>query len=269
MDQMPELIFLLAYAILGCFAGMLAGLLGVGGGLVIVPVLIGLFTLQGFEASIISHAAIGSSLASIIATAVSSTRAHHARAAVDWDLVMQLAPGLLLGAFLGAWGARHMDSEWLKVIFGVFAMLVSVQMYLGRQAVAEKPLPAVSTMAATGGLIGVISGIVGIGGGSMTVPFLTWHHVSIRRAIATSSACGLPIAIAGFLGFVIFGLSQQAMPPLSSGFVYWPAVITISLLSVLFAPIGARMAHTLPVAILKKIFALMLFLVGLKLSGVI
>jgi len=264
---MPEIIFLFAYSLLGMLAGVLAGLLGVGGGLLIVPVLIGLFSAQGFAYSLLVHAAIGSSLATIIATAVSSTWAHHRHAAVSWIIVRQLAPGLFVGAFIGAWLADLMDTKMLQTVFGVFAIVVSFQLFFRAKTMSEKNLPGKLGMKLTGTLIGTVSGIVGIGGGSMTVPFLTWHNQSIRKAVATSSACGLPIAIAGFVGFVIAGWSAENMPVYSSGYIYWPAVIAVSAFSVLFAPLGAHFAHRLPVAQLKQIFAVVLFLVGLKLTG--
>ncbi len=262
---MPEIIFLFAYMLLGVVAGILAGLLGVGGGLVIVPALIGLFTLQGMDYSIIAHAAIGSSLATIIATAISSAWAHHRHKALNWLIVKQLSVGLVIGTFAGAWLADALNTRLLQFVFGVFAILVSLQIFFRARAIAEKPLPGQAGMNTAGFLIGMVSGVVGIGGGSMTVPYLTWHGISIRKAVATSSACGLPIAVAGFVGFVLTGWSVTAMPAYSSGFIYWPAVITISLFSVMLAPSGARLAHRMPVDKLKRVFAVVLFAVGIKL----
>ena len=268
---MPELLFLIAYAALGVIAGVLAGLLGVGGGLVIVPALIGLFTAQGFDYSVIAHAAVGSSLATIIATAISSSWAHHRHGAVIWQHVKLLSMGLFVGALAGAWLADKMDTRLLQFTFGLFAIVVSLQLFfssrLARLSMAAKRLPGAVGLNLAGVIIGTVSGVVGIGGGSMTVPYLTWHNINIRQAVATSSACGLPIAVAGFIGFVTTGWSTQVMPAYSSGFIYWPAVITVSFFSVLLAPLGARLAHQLPVVLLKRIFALVLFVVGLKLVG--
>ena len=264
---MPEIIFLFAYSLLGMAAGVLAGLLGVGGGLLIVPVLIGLFSAQGFEYALLVHAAVGTSLATIIATAVSSTWAHHRHAAVNWIIVRQLALGLLVGAFTGAWVADLMNTKMLQTVFGVFAIAVSLQLFFRAKAISEKKLPGMLGMNLTGMIIGTVSGVVGIGGGSMTVPFLTWHKQPIRMAVATSSACGLPIAIAGFVGFMLAGWSAENMPAYSSGFIYWPAVIMVSIFSVLFAPLGAHFAHRMPVGLLKQVFAVVLFVVGLKLTG--
>jgi len=265
--MMLDLYFIAAYVLLGVLAGLLAGLLGVGGGLVIVPVLIWLFTLQGFDYSLVAHAAIGSSLASIIATAISSSWAHHRRHAVIWPIVLQLSSGLVVGAFAGAWLADSLDTRLLQRVFGLFAVLVSLQLFFRATAVSSSPLPARMGISFIGMMIGTVSGLVGIGGGSMTVPYLTWHKVPVRQAVATSSACGLPIAVAGFVGFVITGWSTPAMPAYSSGFIYWPAVLTVSLFSVLFAPLGARWAHQIPVTRLKQVFAVVLCLIGLKLLG--
>lgn len=265
---MIDIVFVIAYALLGLIAGVLAGLLGVGGGLVIVPTLIWLFTLQAFDYSVIAHAAVGSSLATIIATAVSSAVAHHRHGAVNWVSVKQLSMGLFVGAFAGAWLADQMDTALLQLVFGIFAILVSLQLFFRAQAISKKPLPGFAGMNIAGLLIGTVSGVVGIGGGSMTVPFLTWHNVNIRQAVATSSACGLPIAVAGFIGFMLVGWSTVKMPAYSTGFIYWPAVIVVSIFSVFLAPFGARLAHRLPVARLKQVFALLLMVIGMKLAGV-
>jgi len=263
-----DVIFLSSYALLGVFAGMLAGMLGVGGGLIIVPVLIWLFTLQGFEYEVISHAAIGTSLASIITTSISSASAHHRHGAVIWLLAGQLSAGLFLGSLLGAWVASDLNTRILQLVFGVFAISVGFQMFFKAQAVSQRVLPSWPLMNLVGGVIGTVSGIVGIGGGSMTVPFLSWHNVSIRQAVATSSACGLPIAIAGFLGFMITGWGNPAMPEYSWGYIYLPALVSVAVLSVLFAPVGAKLAHSVPVGLLKRFFALLLVFVGIKLTGV-
>lgn len=264
-----DVIFLAAYAGLGIFAGILAGMLGVGGGLIIVPVLIWLFHLQGFEYEVISHAAIGTSLASIITTSIASASAHHRHGAVNWKVAAQLTAGLFAGGLLGAWVASDLNTRILQLVFGLFAITVGLQMFFKRQTVSRRLLPAWPAMNAVGGIIGTVSGIVGIGGGSMTVPYLTWHNVSIRQAVATSSACGLPIAVAGFLGFMATGWENPAMPQYSWGYIYLPALICVAILSVLFAPVGAKLAHILPVGLLKRFFAGLLIIVGIKLTGVI
>ncbi len=253
------------YLALGALAGVMAGLLGVGGGLVIVPVLLGVFAWLGFAPEIMVHLAIGTSLATIVITSISSIRAHQRRGAILWPLFWRLTPGILIGAWLGAWVAESLPELWLRRVFAVFALTVGSRMLLGASDEARWALPGRLGMGLAGTLIGAVSAIVGIGGGSMTVPFLHACRVGMRQAVATSSACGLPIAVSGALGFVWAGWGHSQLPPLSSGFVYWPAFAGIVLTSTLLAPVGARLAHSLPLEVLKRVFALLLLAVGLKL----
>ncbi len=259
----PEVEMFAAYLVLGAFAGTLAGLLGVGGGLIIVPVLAWTFEASGFPSAFLMQLAVGTSLATIAVTAVSSILAHHRRAAVLWPVVGQLTPGVLAGALLGAWIASAVPSDGLRVFFGVFELLVALQMASGLNAAPHRSLPRPAVVTGAGTVIGTISAMVGIGGGTMTVPFLTWCNVSVRQAVGTSSAVGLPIAIAGAAGFVTTGL-ERPTPAWSAGFVYLPALAGIALTSALFAPLGARWAHILPTAVLKRIFAAFLAAVGIK-----
>lgn len=254
----------LAYAGLGAFAGVLAGLFGVGGGLVIVPVLAWLFLGAGVNPAVIMHLAVGTSLATIVFTSISSVYAHHRRGAVQWRAFAQLSPGIVIGAWLGAVIADHLPSTNLRIIFGVFELLVATQMGFGLKVSPHRTLPSKAGMAMAGGVIGTISAIVGIGGGTMTVPFLQWCNVEMRKAVATSAACGLPIAVAGVLGFVASGWNEVGLPPMSSGYLYWPALGGIVVASMLFAPLGARLAHALPAAQLKRYFALFLAFLGIK-----
>jgi len=248
----------IAYLGLGAFAGVLAGLFGVGGGLVIVPVLVYLFQQQGMVPDIIVHLAIGTSLATIVFTSISSVYAHHRRGAVYWRTVMQLVPGIVIGAWLGALLADLMPSARLRTVFGVFELMVALQMGLNLRASAQRGLPGWPGMSLAGGVIGAVSAMVGIGGGTMTVPFLQWCNVPIRFAVATSAACGLPIALAGAVGFVVSGWDNPLLPAPSSGYLYWPAWGGVVAASVLFAPLGARLAHSLPANQLKRFFALFL-----------
>ncbi len=254
----------LAYAGLGAFAGVLAGLFGVGGGLVIVPVLAWLFLHAGINPTVIMHLAIGTSLATIVFTSLSSVAAHHRHGAVQWRAFVQLVPGIVLGAWLGAMIADSLPSTNLKIIFGVFELLVAAQMGFGLKVSPHRTLPGNLGMGLAGGVIGTVSAIVGIGGGTMTVPFLQWCNVEMRKAVATSAACGLPIAVAGALGFVVSGWNEIALPTWSSGYLYWPALGGIVIASMLFAPLGARLAHTLPAAQLKRWFALFLAFLGIR-----
>ncbi len=255
---------LLFYMALGAFAGTLAGLLGVGGGLIIVPSVAWVLHLQGVSDQVIMHLAVGTSLATIVVTSLSSVRAHHRHGAVSWPVFKSLTPGIVIGALVGATVADALPSDTLRIVFGVFVLSVSAQMIFAGPPAPHRGLPGTPGMLGAGGVIGALSAIVGIGGGSLTVPFLTWCNISIRHAVATSAACGLPIAVAGAVGFVLNGLDNPQLPAWSLGYVYGPALLGIALVSMLFAPLGAKLAHTLPTGLLKKIFAGFLAIVGVK-----
>ncbi|MFA5625943.1 MAG: sulfite exporter TauE/SafE family protein [Thiohalomonadaceae bacterium] len=254
----------LVYLALGAFAGTLAGMLGVGGGLIIVPGLVWVFMQSGFVTDVIMHMALGTSLATIVFTSVSSVRAHHRRGAVQWPVVWQLIPGIVLGVMLGASLAEQLPTAYLSRVFAVFVLLVAGQMGFSLLPEAQRNLPGKLGMTAMGSVIGGVSAIVGIGGGTLTVPFLLWCSVSMRQAVATSAACGMPIALAGSLAFVWTGYGNDALPAQAIGYLYWPALLGVALSSMLFAPVGARLAHSLPTNTLKRFFALFLLLVGLK-----
>lgn len=262
MDAM--LTTLLLYLALGAFAGVMAGMLGVGGGLIIVPVLAWIFGRQQVSDALIMHLAIGTSLASIVVTSISSVRAHHRRGAVLWPAFWRLTPGIVIGAWLGAAVADVLSSTALTKIFAVFVLMVSAQMAFGAKPAPQRELPGAAGMAVTGGVIGVLSAIVGIGGGSLTVPFLIWCNIHMRQAVATSAACGLPIALAGSVGFIVTGFNAADLPAWSLGYVYGPALIGVAFASMLTAPLGAKLAHTLPTDSLKKIFAVFLAVIGTK-----
>jgi uncharacterized membrane protein YfcA len=262
--------FFFLYIILGAVAGLLAGLLGVGGGLVIVPVLVVLFTGQGLPAPNILHLALGTSLASIMFTSVSSLRAHHAKGAVNWQIFRRITPGIVAGTLFGTWVAAQLSTRFLKGFFVVFLYYVAVRMLRGAKPEPARQLPGNAGMFGIGGLVGGISSLVGIGGGSMSVPFMVWCNIPMRIAIGTSAAIGFPIALAGAAGYILNGLSAPGLPPASLGFVYLPPLIGISIASILTAPLGARMAHALPVASLRKGFALFLIIIGTRmLSGIL
>ncbi|HTD05047.1 sulfite exporter TauE/SafE family protein [Undibacterium sp.] len=255
---------IVSYLGLGAFAGILAGLLGVGGGTVIVPVLTFIFAAQHFPPEYVLHFALGTSMASILFTSLASLRSHHMRGAVNWAVVRQITPGIVIGTLLGVWLTSMMSTRLLKMIFIGFAYFVAVQMLMNIKPKPSRQLPAAPGMLASGGAIGVFSSFVGIGGGTLSVPFMTWCNVPLHTVIGTSAALGFPIAVTGAFGFVANGLHVQGLPAHSLGFVYLPALAGIAIASVLTAPIGARMAHALPVTKLKKLFALMLVVVGSK-----
>lgn len=254
----------LIYPALGIVAGLAAGLLGVGGGLIIVPVLIYAFASLGFSSDVLTHMAVGTSLATIIITSAGSVYQHHKKGAVLWSVLTWFALGLALGALLGATLADVLHGRLLQILFGGFAILIAVQMAAGFKPKASRELPGNLGLTFTGGLIGVVSAIFGIGGGSLSVPFFTWCNVKMQQAVGTSSAGGMPIAVAGAVGFMVTGWDEP-VPEFSIGYVYVPALIGIALTSVIFAQVGARLAHRLPAATLKKIFAGLLVAVGIKL----
>jgi len=252
------------YPALGGVAGILAGLLGVGGGLLIVPILTFLFSAQQMPAPVILHLALGTSLASIIFTSVASLRAHHREGAVDWQVFRGVTPGILAGTLLGSWLAAQLSTRFLRGFFVAFLYYVALQMLLGVRPRPARRLPGGRGLFGVGSLIGGVSSLVGIGGGSMSVPFLIWCNVSVHDAIGTSAAIGLPIALAGAVGYAATGATASGLPPYSLGFVYLPALVGIAAVSVVTAPIGARLAHALPVTQLRRLFALLLVVVGTK-----
>ncbi len=254
----------LSWMALGSVAGLLAGLFGVGGGLIIVPVLAMLFGAQGLDTAIIMHLALGTSLATIVVTSISSMRAHHKHGAIDWQVFRRIVPGIVTGSWLGAMLADHLETSFLRMFFGGFECLVALQMGLGLKVSAHRGLPGVVGMSVAGVVIGAVSAIVGIGGGTLSVPFLGWCGVAIHRAVGTSAAIGLPIALAGAAGYMASGSDTGVLPVWSSGYVYWPAFLGIVATSMVFAPLGARLAHTLPTSVLKKLFALLLAVLGAR-----
>jgi uncharacterized membrane protein YfcA len=256
--------YLVHYLLLGSFAGLVAGLLGVGGGLIIVPVLSWLFAEQGVHTHVIVHQAVATSLATIIFTSISSVRAHHRHAAVQWPIVLHITPGIIAGALVGAWIARYMPTRTLSAFFGVFEIIVALQMAFGIRPHASRRLPVKWIISLPGIVIGAISAIVGIGGGTMTVPYLTWCNVAMRKAVATSAAVGLPIALAGATGFILTGWGHPDIPESNWGFIVPSAFIGVVIASILFAPLGALIAHRISAIYLKRIFAIFLFLLGVK-----
>jgi uncharacterized membrane protein YfcA len=260
------LTILLAYAAVGVLAGVLAGLFGIGGGLVIVPLLIFAFTRQAVPQDIMMHLALGTSMASIMFTAISSFLAHHRRGAVRWDIVRRITAGILLGTLLGATVAARLPTVALKGFFALFLYYVCYTLLLGKKPKPSRQLPGNAGMFGMGNLIGVVSSWVGIGGGTLSVPFMLWCNVPPHTAVGTSAAIGFPIAVAGTVGYVVNGLAAPGLPDWSAGFVYLPALAGIVAASVLTAPLGVRLAHALPVDKLKRAFAILLLLVATRMA---
>jgi uncharacterized membrane protein YfcA len=250
---------ILVLLVLGAATGFAAGLLGIGGGMLMVPFITMILTAENFPPEHVVHMAIATSLATIMFTSISSVRAHHKRGAVMWPIVKTLAPGILIGSWIGPWIGSHMNSAALAAFFGIFVAFSATQMLLDKKPSAARDLPGTSGMFAAGGIIGTLAGLVGAGGGFVSVPFMTWCNVKIHNAVATSAALGFPIAVAGTLSNIYFGMNVEGLPPASLGFIYLPALLVISIASFMTAPLGARTAHNLPVKSLKKVFAYMLY----------
>ncbi|MDQ8935460.1 sulfite exporter TauE/SafE family protein [Acinetobacter rudis] len=256
---------LLIYLAIGAVAGFSAGLFGIGGGLIIVPILYLVFLKMGYDPSILMHMALGTSLATIVVTSLSSVSAHHKKGAVLWNVFGHFLPGLLLGAFLGAGIAGRLSGEVLQLIIGVFVLYMAYKMFTGAKVQVDESrhLPSAPVQTLVGGLIGIASAIFGIGGGSLTVPYLNRCGVVMQKAIATSAACGLPIALSGAIGFMFFGEQASGEIKDAIGYVQIYAFLGISVMSFITAKLGAKVAHMLSPILLKKSFAIYLFFIGI------
>jgi len=265
-----ELMFLLP--LLGAVTGLLAGLFGVGGGAIMVPVLTWLFYRFELSEQWVVHLALGTSMAAIIPTAIASLRAHHRRNGVHWYAVQSLAPGIILGSFSATFLASRLPPEPLSLFFFLFMSVVAWRLIRSgssasgqsEDAAEQEHLPSLPVLSLVGGGIGAISALAAIGGGTLTVPFLASRGLTLKRAIGSSAAVGLPIAMAGTLGYLWNGYLQADLPAWSTGFVYWPGVLGITVTSLLTAPLGASLAHHLPVAVLRRLFGLLVLLLALQ-----
>ena len=255
---------LLIYATVGAVVGILAGLLGIGGGILVVPMLLYCFEGQGVSHVVIMHLALGTSMASIMFTAISSFMAHHRHGAVHWDIVRQIVVGILIGTFLGSCIAARLSTAFLSAFFVLFLYYVASQLILNRTPRPSRHLPGRLGMFAAGNVIGAVSSFVGIGGGALSVPFMVWCNIPMHHAIGTSAAIGFPIAVAGTIGYVYTGLFDANLPSYSLGYVYLPGLAGVVCASVLTAPIGAKLAHSLPVNRLKQVFAVILAIMGTR-----
>lgn len=257
------------YFAVGSAAGFCGGLVGIGGGIIVVPMLAMLFAAQHIPEPLVMPLALGTSLASIVFTSAASLRAHHRRGAVDWTLVAKFAPGLAIGAVVGSSVSTQFSSNALKLFFLAFAAIAATQMLLASQPAAARALPGKAPLFAAGGTIACVSSLVGCGGSSLAVPFMTWCSVPLRNAVGSAAAFSLPVALAGSAVYVLTGLGKTGLPPLALGYVHLPALAAIAIGSALAVPLGTAASHRLPVAVLKKCFALLLYAVaGRMLAGV-
>ena len=262
--NMLDIEWIMVFLLLGCIVGFMAGLLGIGGGGIMVPVLTSIFLLQGIPVENVVHLALGTSMASIIITSISSLRAHHAKGGVMWGVVKSMSPGILVGTFFATLFVSQISSLYLALFFSVFMAYVAIQMFLNKKPKPTRGLTNNTGLLFAGGGIGAISAVVSIGGGSLTVPYLIRQNVDIKKAIGTSAAIGLPISVAGTLGYVINGWESYSIGSYTFGYVYLPAVLLISVASFFTAPYGAKLAHKLNISTLKKIFAVLLIILSIK-----
>ena len=261
MDLQPQLIIELA--LLGTCTGFLAGLLGIGGGMIMVPFITFMLSQRGVDADLAVKMAIATSMATIIFTSVSSVRAHHKRGAVRWDIVKGLAPGIVLGAMVASLGVfAVLKGAWLALLFAAFVGFSGTQMLLDKKPSPTRSLPGTPGLVGAGSVVGFLSGLVGAGGGFVSVPFMTWCNVAIHNAVATSAALGFPIAVANVAGYVMAGRTVEGLPEGSLGYIFLPALAVIATASVMTAPLGAKVAHALPIKQLKRAFAAVLYMLS-------
>lgn len=256
--------WLLVFAALGALVGFVAGLLGVGGGGIMVPALTSIFLMQGVNTTQVVHLALGTSMACIVFTSIASLRAHHKNSAIIWPIVSRMSAGVIVGTFLATFVAALISSLYLAIFFSVFMGFVAYQAYFKKPNNDISQPPSSLNLVVSGSGIGAVSALVSIGGGSLTVPYLTAKNIDIRKAIGTSAAIGLPISLAGTAGYLLHGINVNYGIDWVYGFIYLPAVIIIATVSFFTAPLGAKLAHSLPITLLKKFFALLLAILSIK-----
>jgi uncharacterized membrane protein YfcA len=254
----------LAYLAMGLVVGFFAGMLGVGGGIMLVPLMVFLFTAQNFAPDRVLHLALGTSLTSIVFTSLSSLYAHHRHGAVRWDIVRQTAAGLVIGTLLGTFVADALKSKYLAIFFVAFVYYSAAQLFLNMKPKPSRQLPGLLGMQIAAIAIGVVSSLVGAGGGVVSIPLMTLCNVPMRNAVGTSAALGLPIALAGAVGYAVNGLGLDHLPPWSIGYIYLPALAGVVLGTLTTVPLGAKAAHRMPVTHLKRVFAVILFLLATR-----
>lgn len=255
---------IIVWVTLGGIVGLMAGLLGIGGGGILVPVLTSLFIYQRFPMDHVMHLALGTSMACIMITSYSSMQAHQAKGGIRWVLVWCMAPAVVVGTFVATFVAGQLSTRVLAWFFSIFMAYVASQMFRSQPLQSSASAPGKTELTLVAALIGAISALVSIGGGSLTVPYLSWRRVEIRQAISTSAALGFPIALSGTLGYAINGIQSDLALAHTVGYVYWPALLLISIPSYFTAKVGAGLAHRLPVMQLKRIFGVLLLVLSIK-----
>jgi len=254
------------YLLTGCFAGLMSGALGVGGGIIVVPALLMIFHHNGLVSDAISmHMAAGTSLAILMFTSQASMRAHRKLDDILWPVYHRLLGGLIAGTFLGALLADLIPSAWLELFFGVFLLLVAAHLIFDRNMKPGRQFPPSLINHVASFLIGLLSGLLGIGGGLLIVPYLTYCGVEIRKIVAVSVSCTMTVSIIGTIAFILSGYHQAGLPPWSTGYIYWPAVLGIGIPGSLTAPLGARLAYIIPLKYLRAVFIVLLLITAIKL----
>lgn len=256
-------LIILAYLLLGVLSG-LAGGFGLGGGILIVPALLFLFEWQGFPSNALMHFAVATSLFTIIFISISASYAHCKNQAVVWQQVLLLTPGIIVGAVFGALIADHLPSDILRKIFGGFQIYIAYRMACIKPTSIHIKLPGKTGMTVAGGSIGTLSSILGIGGGTLTIPFLTWCQIETHKAVGSASACSFPIALTASIIMMINGMDYHDLPKNNIGYVHWPAALSILATSIVSAPIGAKITNSMSAQTLKRCLAVLLLCVGLK-----
>lgn len=254
-----------SYALLGASVGLLGGMFGIGGGTVLVPVLLLLFDAQHFPPEHVLHLALGTSMATIVFTALASLYKHHQHKAVNWSVVRTITPGILIGTALGTLLATRIPTQAMGLFFALFVYFAAAQILFDVKPPASRQLPGNLAMGSFGVFAGTLSSLVSIGGGTVIIPFLLWSNLGLRRAIGTSAAISFPVAIGGTTGYIANGIHATGLPAYSLGYVYLPCLIWTAAASVITAPLGAKAAHQLPVAVLRKLFAVLLLVLATKL----
>lgn len=261
------LLTVLLYILGGVFAGFISGLLGVGGGLVVVPFLVWTLPYAGIPGGMVMHIAVATSLALIVCTSIASSINHQKRKSIDWSLFWQLLPGMVVGAMVASSITQFVPNDVLEIGFGIFAIIMAVQLMF--KPTPDKPDLLISSWPNTvvisflAALMASICNLLGMGGGSLLVPFFRHHHMPMKMAVGTSALCGVPISLAGVIMLLLVSNAQSDSLPWTSGYIYWPAFLVMTLPSVLTTSLGARLAHYLPAQKLQRVFALFLLVVGL------
>lgn len=256
--------WLLGYLALGAVVGFFAGLLGIGGGAIMVPLLVLMFDAQGLPRDAVLHLAVGTSMSTILFTSLSSIRSHHRRGSIRWDIFRAMTPGILLGGLAGSAFASVVSAGALAIGFTLVIFFAATNILLDRKPHPSRGLPGAAGLFGVGAGISAVSAVAALGGAFISVPYMLWCNVTMLQAVGTAASLGFPIAVSGTIGYVVNGLREAALPPLTLGYIYLPALAGIVVTSMLLAPVGAAAAHSLPTLWLKRIYAVLLYVLAVR-----